>query len=175
MITIKKLKTKGEGVKVMRNRKISFVLFVVSVMAASFLYGRTANAAEDLALKVRVSEDKLPEARAMKNPESMNNKSVEEGKQLYVGGGTCFNCHGEKGKGDGEGGASFDPKPRDFTNVQWQKARTDGEIYWAITNGTAFGMIPFGDMLSETERWQLVSYIRQLGNSQAATTNFSAK
>src|SRR3989304_9528313 len=67
--------------------------------------------------------------------------------------------------GDGELASSFDPKPRNFTIPVWQKVRTDGEIFWIITNGTESGMPPFGDMLSDEEKWGLVNYIRELGKT----------
>lgn len=92
-----------------------------------------------------------------------NTKSLAEAEEIFMGKGACFTCHGERGKGDGEAGASFSPPPRDFTDIGWQKARADGEIYWAITKGTEYGMLAYEDMLTAEERWTLVNYIRELG------------
>jgi len=78
---------------------------------------------------------------------------------------TCFNCHGEKGRGDGELATSFSPPLRNFTYTKWQEVRTDGEIFWVIINGTENGMPPFGDMLSDEEKWGLVNYIREFGKA----------
>ncbi|MBI5749582.1 MAG: c-type cytochrome [Nitrospinae bacterium] len=113
--------------------------------------------------EVKVPESKLAEVKALKNAVASNNNTLSEAKAVYGGKGTCFNCHGEKGKGDGELASSFDPRPRNFTMPAWQKLRTDGEIFYVITNGTDHGMPGFGDMLSDEEKWSLVNYIRDFG------------
>jgi mono/diheme cytochrome c family protein len=43
----------------------------------------------------------------------------------------------------------------------------DGEIYWVVTNGVAKTMPAFKDKLSDTERWQIVNYVRDLRRQQA--------
>lgn len=113
--------------------------------------------------EVKVPESKLSEVKALKNVVASNKKSLSEAKAVYTGKGTCFNCHGEKGRGDGELASSFEPPPRNFTIPGWQKVRSDGELFWVITNGTDHGMPGFGDMLSDEEKWSLVNYIRNFG------------
>ncbi|MBK9388292.1 MAG: c-type cytochrome [Planctomycetes bacterium] len=49
----------------------------------------------------------------------------------------CLTCHGAGGKGDGPGAAALDPKPRTFTDVEWQKSVTDESITKAIVYGGA--------------------------------------
>lgn len=49
----------------------------------------------------------------------------------------CFTCHGMTGKGDGPAGAALDPKPRDFSNADWQKSVTDAAIDKIIVEGGA--------------------------------------
>ena len=122
-------------------------------------------------LNPRVTADKLAEAKSLKSPVPRNEKTISRGKAIFNGKGVCTNCHGEEGKGNGPLANSFDHHPRDFTDADdlgWHKARTDGEIFWAISKGTEYGMIPFEDMLSEDERWALVAYIRSLEKSVAA-------
>ncbi|MBI5237104.1 MAG: cytochrome c [Deltaproteobacteria bacterium] len=119
----------------------------------------------DMEYKPRVPADSLASVKEMANP--VSDKGAQRGKEVFLGKARCYNCHGMSGKGDGPAGAAFNPKPRDFTDPQWQKARTDGEIFWAISNGTEFGMIPYGGMLSEEERWQIVNYIREIGGIPA--------
>ncbi len=118
---------------------------------------------EHEAYEVKVPESKLAEVKALKNAVASNKNSLSEAKAIYTGKGTCFNCHGEKGKGDGELASSFNPMPRNFTMSAWQKLRTDGELFWVITNGTDHDMPAFGDMLSDEEKWSLVNYIRDFG------------
>lgn len=148
----------------MRRWKTSLLLLLLSAS----IYADNTNAHDEASvLKARVPPDKLPMAKATKNPLPAGEKSVTAGKELYFGKGACASCHGDLGKGDGPTGQSFDPRPRNFTDIEWQAVRTDGEIFWAIAEGTEFGMIAFGDNLSEEERWQLVNYIRSLGKSMA--------
>lgn len=49
----------------------------------------------------------------------------------------CASCHGEKGNGDGPGAFAVRPKPRDYTNAEWQKTVTDEELAKAIVKGGA--------------------------------------
>lgn len=140
-------------------------LYLTSTILFS-LNVKMAHSADAQMLKPRVPADKLAEVKGLKNIVSVNTKTLSEAKEIFFGKGVCHTCHGEKGKGDGPAAASFNPPPRDFTDIEWQKTRTDGEIYWAITKGTEYGMIPFEDMLSEREKWALVNYIRQLGGIQ---------
>ncbi|MBI5406720.1 MAG: cytochrome c [Nitrospirae bacterium] len=127
--------------------------------------------ADEQALKPRVPADKLAEVQSLKSPIVASEKTISTGKAIFHGKGVCVNCHGEAGNGKGPIANSFDHHPRDFTDtddIGWQKARTDGEIFWAISKGTEYGMIPYEDMLSEDERWALVAYIRSLENSVVA-------
>lgn len=49
----------------------------------------------------------------------------------------CAICHGESGKGDGPGAASLNPKPRDYTDKEWQASVTDEELKKVIVEGGA--------------------------------------
>lgn len=57
----------------------------------------------------------------------------EEAKNLYQM--RCAICHGQNGKGDGAGAAALDPKPRDYTNKEWQASVTDEDLKKIITGG----------------------------------------
>jgi cytochrome c553 len=50
---------------------------------------------------------------------------------------TCTVCHGEDGRGDGPGAAALEPKPRDYTNAEWQGSVTDEQIAKTILQGGA--------------------------------------
>lgn len=49
----------------------------------------------------------------------------------------CATCHGQFGRGDGPGAAALNPKPRNYTDAEWQKTVTDEEIEKAIVYGGA--------------------------------------
>jgi cytochrome c553 len=57
----------------------------------------------------------------------------EEAKNLFQM--RCVICHGPNGKGDGAGAASLDPKPRDYTNKEWQASVTDEDLKKIIVGG----------------------------------------
>src|SRR3989338_4483655 len=142
--------------------RFSFAAVLVIPLYLTFLAFHTDIAqASDDAYDVKVPESKLAEVKALKNVVASNKKSLSEAKAIYTGKGTCFNCHGEKGRGDGELASSFNPPPRNFTYAPWQEARTDGEIFWVITNGTENGIHLFRDMLSDEEKWSLINSIRK--------------
>ena len=81
---------------------------------------------------------------------------MDEGK------GTCFNCHGKSGKGDGPAGKVLNPGPRNFTNCKFHKKRKDGELFWIIKNGSpGTGMVPLiPSAITEEEAWKVIAYER---------------
>ncbi len=145
----------------MKNQKVTLLTILLSAVTIFLLNITVANAVDPY--QPRVKANKMEVAKALVSPIPANENSIAAGKALYMGKGMCQNCHGSSGKGDGPAGVGFDPGPRDFTDAKWQEIRADGEIFWAISEGTDYGMIPFGDILSEEEQWQLVNYIRELG------------
>jgi mono/diheme cytochrome c family protein len=100
-----------------------------------------------------------PEADKLSNPLKGNAAASDAGKRLYVQ--FCVVCHGDKGKGDGIAGISLTPKPANHASQKVQ-AQTDGAIFWKITAGRP-PMASYKSSLTETQRWQLVNYIRELG------------
>ena len=47
----------------------------------------------------------------------------------------CVACHGAEGKGDGAGAAALDPKPRDFSDAEWQAKTDDATLKKVILEG----------------------------------------
>lgn len=62
-------------------------------------------------------------------------EATAEAKQLYST--VCTSCHGAAGKGDGAAAPALNPKPRDFTTKDWQKATKDDQIDKVILEGGA--------------------------------------
>jgi mono/diheme cytochrome c family protein len=100
-----------------------------------------------------------PEADKILNPLKGNAAASVAGKGLYVQ--FCVVCHGDKGKGDGIAGISLNPRPANHAGQKVQ-SQTDGAIFWKITTGRP-PMASYKGSLTETQRWQLVNYIRELG------------
>lgn len=130
---------------------------------AAMVFSSAGALAQDEDFPSRVNPGRLPSVRQIKNPVAPDARSIADGKEIFFGKGLCANCHGDTGRGDGPAAPSFNPAPRDFTNAKWQKLRSDGEIFIAITEGTQFGMIAFDENLTEKERWDLVNYLRTFG------------
>jgi mono/diheme cytochrome c family protein len=68
----------------------------------------------------------------------------------------CATCHGEKGHGDGPAAVALNPKPRDYTDAEWQKTVTDEQLKLTIVGGgPAVGksplMVPNPDLKGNEE------------------------
>jgi mono/diheme cytochrome c family protein len=119
-------------------------------------------------LRPRVPLDQIETVRQITNPYPPTPEIVAQGKVLFEGKAFCRTCHGIDGKGLG---SDIDPEnfrgplPRNFTDKNWQAARTDGELFWILKNGskgTAMAsFIPL--VLTEEEAWKVISYVRSFG------------
>lgn len=94
--------------------------------------------------------------RNVYNPLANNTRVLPEAKKLYAS--MCISCHGADGRGDGEKAVSLNPKPANYT-TKTVKKETDGSLFWKVSTGHG-EMKPFGEKLTEEQRWSLVSYIR---------------
>ncbi len=98
-------------------------------------------------------------ADTIKNPFAQEMDAIALGKKVYNK--YCWTCHGKSGKGDGPAGANLNPKPKDQTGNEIQQL-SDGALFWKITTGNS-PMAAYEKLLTEDQRWQVVSYIRELG------------
>ncbi len=114
-------------------------------------------------------------AKALQPPFQPTPAILAEGKAIFLGRGTCFQCHGPKGKGDGGAAKVLPIQPRNFTNPKFNKVRTPGEMMWVLKNGSlgqtgqipGTGMLPVvGQFLSEEDGWKVLLYERSLGKGK---------
>lgn len=68
----------------------------------------------------------------------------------------CATCHGEGGHGDGPAAVALNPKPRNYTDPEWQKTVTDDQLKKTIVGGgAAVGksplMVPNPDLADKPE------------------------
>lgn len=96
----------------------------------------------------------------VKNPLS-NKTEVADGKVLYVA--NCAPCHGNKGRGDGPAAQALTPKPADHSSALVQ-SETDGSLFWKLSEGRN-PMPSYKKILTDRQRWELVSYIRTLSRN----------
>ena len=141
---------------------------LVAVVAMLGLPAMSAFGADEAVLRPRVPLDQIAEARTSTNPLPATEDIVEKGRNLFHGKAFCVTCHGKDGKGLGgdiEPGILKGPLPRNFTDKEWQAARTDGELFWILKNGSkGTAMAPFVPLiLTEEEAWQVLMYVRSFG------------
>ena len=118
-------------------------------------------------MRSRVPADKLEEARALTSPIEQSADIVAKGKAIYEGKGTCVNCHGVTGHGNGPGATNLNPPPRVFRSRGFWRHRTEGEIFWVIKHGSpGTAMIPFGGLLSNEEIWTVMQYERSFAGQR---------
>jgi mono/diheme cytochrome c family protein len=149
--------------------RITSIIFLV-VGSLLIVEGLTW-AADKAVLRPRVPRDQIEAARAVTNPLPAGEEIIAKGKALYEGKAFCKTCHGPDGKGLGGDiapGSLKGPLPRNFTDKAWQAARTDGELFWILKNGSkGTAMAPFIPLvLTEEEAWQVLRYVRSFGTKE---------
>mgnify|MGYP001828184701 CR=1 FL=1 len=97
-------------------------------------------------------------ADVISNPLKNDQTAIKKGKTLYMQ--LCAVCHGDKGKGDGVASVALNPKPANFMIDKFHK-QTDGAVFWKLTEGKP-PMASNKESLTETQRWQLVIYLKSL-------------
>jgi hypothetical protein len=94
----------------------------------------------------------------MHNPLQPTIENLKHGQQLFLT--NCSPCHGPTGAGDGSVVHLLLHKPANLmTGVS--KNLPDGYIYGYIRNGGIW-MPSYDDAMSSNERWQVVTYLRNL-------------
>ncbi|MCW5962399.1 MAG: di-heme enzyme [Bryobacterales bacterium] len=104
------------------------------------------------------------EARRLRSPLPQDAHHAQAGQAPYQR--YCLYCHGEDGRARTPLAGKLPQRPTDLANFLMDSMR-DGEIYWVITHGIDTAMPGFAQQLSDTERWQLVQYVRLLRQRQA--------
>jgi mono/diheme cytochrome c family protein len=100
------------------------------------------------------------DAKSVSNPIPASEESLSIGKAKYKT--FCSMCHGLNGRGGEEATKSFEIEPSSLV-TKTVKKRTDGELFWATSNGVNdTKMLAWGDLLSDEEMWHLVNYMRVL-------------
>jgi mono/diheme cytochrome c family protein len=103
-------------------------------------------------------------AKKMKNPVSFTGEKLSAIAKLYDE--KCASCHGDKGASNGPAAKALSKEPANFTDSKAMERTKEGELFWKIGKGRA-PMPGYEAELSETDRWQLVRYVRYLtGRSQ---------
>ena len=94
------------------------------------------------------------------NPVPPSPQSLEAGERIYRG--QCQICHGVDGHGNGPASATQFPRPTDFVaHFASGHVHPDGRLFFWISEGMGGTAMPaFKDRLSETERWDVVNFLK---------------
>ena len=97
--------------------------------------------------------------KQVENPTVDFDSSIKRGEDMFIK--NCAKCHGLNGNGYGVVAHGFATWPRQLW--VWYKADSaaDSYLYWIIENGKS-DMPPWGLILSEKERWDLINYIKTI-------------
>jgi mono/diheme cytochrome c family protein len=102
------------------------------------------------------------QARDLTDPVAATPERLQRGLALYQV--NCAMCHGVDGHARtltaAQIASSGNIPPVDIGSPRVRE-RTDGQLYWIVGNGLG-GMPPFGDLLTEDERWLVVGTVREL-------------
>lgn len=91
--------------------------------------------------------------------------SASQGEAIYTK--NCVSCHGNPGKGNVM--KTLSPIPPDLSSSSTQSL-TDGELFYILTTGR--GVMPsFQNVLSEEERWKVISYLRTFKKGYVQTVS----
>ena len=100
------------------------------------------------------------------NPVAVDAASLMRGKTIYEA--KCMTCHGDTGRGDGPAAANLNPPPAPIAHTA--PMLSDAYMFYRISEGG--GLAPFSsampmwrDKLSETERWDVINYVRSFGGN----------
>ncbi|MBI3359310.1 MAG: c-type cytochrome [Nitrospirae bacterium] len=99
-------------------------------------------------------------------PSKPSPADIEAGKAIYFR--KCVWCHGPDGAGNGASARRLGTKPRNFNQGTFKirhtasgELPTDEDLFLTVTNGLpGSAMPPWGEILSETERKQVVSFVK---------------
>jgi len=131
------------------------VLMVSVLTLVTFAYSGGGAAAADSMSGKWLSP--APSA-AKKNPIAPTQDSIAAGQKIYSK--TCAMCHGKGGDADGPAVIELNIHPAKLSDRKLAN-ESDGSLFWKITTGKK-PMPTYGKRLSETDRWNLVNYIRTL-------------
>ena len=100
----------------------------------------------------------LPQSQRKKIQSNPTQDSLAAGQKIYSK--TCMMCHGKTGDADGPAVIELNIHPAKLSDPHLG-TESDGSLFWKITTGKK-PMPAYGKRLSETDRWNLVNYVRTL-------------
>jgi hypothetical protein len=109
--------------------------------------------------------DPPDEFAGLTNPLADDTVALTAGKDIFEV--NCATCHGPEGAGDGPSAAGLDPKPANLSDGEMMPTMNDGYLFWRVSKGGSVepfnsAMPAWETVLTEEQRWQVISYVRTL-------------
>jgi mono/diheme cytochrome c family protein len=115
-----------------------------------------------VALRAPHYHEELPSEFADKRNPLSGAEAVAAGDRLFLE--NCASCHGERADGHGPASVGLTPPPANFRSGPVLAQHSDAYLYYRMSTGKPGTAMPsFHGVLDETERWQVISYLRSLG------------
>ena len=129
----------------------SIILLTLSTVPAASFAQKQSHANDSVYAELA----KVPaKASAKRNPLESDPEARATGAKLFAR--HCAECHGENANGAKKGPSLRAPEVQQAT---------PGTLFWLLTNGVVRKGMPVWSKLPDPQRWQLVSYIKSLGDS----------
>jgi len=116
-----------------------------------------------LKLLIAASLSLVPIANAF--ADQQDNIAIEKGKELYLSH-KCSECHGDKGKGDGENAEAYDPYPTNFHDTKgYHHGLKEKDIIHGIKYGikdNPNSIMPSFSHLTDQELKEISAYLLSL-------------
>jgi mono/diheme cytochrome c family protein len=96
---------------------------------------------------------------AVQVPEGVLASSVaqDRGRALFVE--SCALCHGERADGRGPRRSALSGPAADFTNPNWRRHTSPGEVFQVIRKGLRGTSMPAWPAYDDEQTWDLVAYL----------------
>lgn len=99
--------------------------------------------------------------KGLENPLPAGDGEILAGQRFYEQ--NCIMCHGASAEGDGHMAAMMETKPADLRQMLRHFPDVDDYYFWIISEGGGRFDLPmpgFGENLSDTQIWQLVTWMQ---------------
>jgi len=145
---------------------MAFLFFLLAACSSPATPSPMMGADDDMAGMMERHMAPLPDAyTSLANPVPADTASLERGQAIYAA--NCAICHGDDGWGDGPAAENLSPAPAPVAHTA--RMLSDGYLFYRVSEGGSFApfnsaMPPFKATLSETERWDVINYLRSLSD-----------
>ncbi len=109
-----------------------------------------------------------PGVREQLPPEFAGRRNPLGGAEAIAAGGrvfreNCASCHGERADGHGPAARGLVPPPANFRDGPVLAQHSDAYLFYRVTTGKPGTAMPsFHGALGDTEKWQVIAYLRSL-------------